>query len=301
MRRQRQQRSRSNNREQQQAPAAATTQAPTSRIFLNHGIDINTNLGEGFGPYRIEGESDMLPYVTSANIACGAHAGDPLLMEAALEEVRYYGLSLGAHIGYPDLQGFGRREIHLSSSELRATILYQLGALSGLARTLGFEITQVRPHGFLYRQMFHDARTAATVARSIAEYDRWLVLIGPAGPNLLAAGERAGIRVAGEVWVDRTYDSSGNLLPHSHSRAIIKNPQEILKQATNLIRYGEVTAVDGVKVRLEFDTIHLHAHVAQAKYVAEQIRLMLPHACPLTAEPYAVDQSSEDSDLAYSV
>jgi UPF0271 protein len=300
MRRQRQQRGGRNREQQQQAPATASTQAPTARIFLNHGIDINTNLGEGFGPYRIEGESDMLPYVTSANIACGAHAGDPLLMEAALEEVRYYGLSLGAHIGYPDLQGFGRREIHLSSSELRATILYQLGALSGLARTLGFEITQVRPHGFLYRQMFHDARTAVTVSRSIAEFDRWLVLIGPAGPNLLAAGERAGIRVAGEAWVDRTYDSSGNLLPHSHSRAIIKNPQEILKQASNLIRYGEVTAVDGVRVRLEFDTIHLHAHVAQAKYVAEQIRLMIPQACPLTAEPYPVEHP-EDSDLAYTV
>jgi UPF0271 protein len=298
MRRQRQQRPR--NRGEAQAPAASSTQAPTARIYLNHGIDINTNLGEGFGPYRIEGESDMLPYVTSANIACGAHAGDPLIMEAALEEVRYYGLSLGAHIGYPDLAGFGRREIHLSSSELRASILYQLGALAGLARTLGFEITQVRPHGFLYRQMFHDARTASTVARAIAEYDRWLVLIGPAGPNLLAAGDRAGIRVAGEAWVDRAYDSQGNLLPHSHSRAIIKNPQEILHQASSLIRYGEVTAVDGARVKLEFDTIHLHAHVAQAKYVAEQIRLMVPNACALTSEPYTVERV-EESDFAYSV
>jgi UPF0271 protein len=221
-------------------------------------------------------------------------------MEAALEEVRYYGLSLGAHIGYPDLAGFGRREIHLSSSELRASILYQLGALAGLARTLGFEITQVRPHGFLYRQMFHDARTASTVARAIAEYDRWLVLIGPAGANLLGAGDRAGIRVAGEAWVDRTYDSSGNLLPHSHSRAIIKNPQEILHQASSLIRYGEVTAVDGTRVKLEFDTIHLHAHVAQAKHVAEQIRLMVPNACALTSEPYTVERV-EESDFAYSV
>ena len=176
MRRQRQQRG-SRNRETTQTPAAGSAHGSSARVSVNHGIDINTNLGEGFGPYRIEGESDILPYVTSANIACGAHAGDPVLMEAALEEVRYYGLSLGAHIGYPDLQGFGRREIHLTSGELRATILYQLGALAGLARTLGFEITQVRPHGFLYRQMFHDARTVTTVAKSIAEYDRWLVRI----------------------------------------------------------------------------------------------------------------------------
>lgn len=298
MRRQRQQRTRTRDT----APAQVATSSSTSqsaRVFFNHGIDINTNLGEGFGHYKVEGESDMLPYVTSANIACGAHAGDPLVMEAALEEVRYYGLSLGAHIGYPDLAGFGRREIHLSTSELRASILYQLGALSGLARTLGFEITQVRPHGFLYRQMFHDSRTATTVARAIAEYDRWLVLIGPAGPTLMGAGDRAGIRVAGEAWVDRAYDGSGNLLPHSHSRAVIKNPREILNQASHLIKHGEVIAVDGTRVRIDFDTIHLHAGVAEAKYVAESIRQMIANPCSLTAQPYAIDQE-EDNYLAYS-
>ena len=107
----------------------------------------------------MEGESNLLPFATSANIACGAHAGDPVIMEGALDEVRRYGLSLGAHIGYPDLAGFGRREIHLTAGELRASILYQLGALYGLAKTVGLEITQVRPHGFLYRQMFNDMRT----------------------------------------------------------------------------------------------------------------------------------------------
>jgi UPF0271 protein len=115
----------------------------------------------------------------------------------------------------------------------------------------------------------------------------------------MQAGEKAGIRVAGEVWVDRTYDATGSLLPSSHSRAIIKNPQEILNQASQLIRYGEVIAVDGTRVRMEFDTIHLHAQVAQAKYVAEQIRLMLPRACSLIAEPFLVGQQ-EDNDLAYS-
>ncbi len=113
----------------------------------------------------MEGESNLLPYVTSANIACGAHAGDPLLMESSLEEVRRFGLSLGAHIGYPDLAGFGRREIHLSATEIRASILYQLGALYGLAKTVGLEITQVRPHGYLYRQMFSDLRIATIVTK----------------------------------------------------------------------------------------------------------------------------------------
>jgi len=301
MRRTRQQRQRGGNREQSSHNLSTSQHVSTSaRVFANHGLDINTNLGEGFGHYRIEGESDILPYVTSANIACGAHAGDPLVIEAALEEVRYYGLSLGAHIGYPDLQGFGRREIHLSSAELRASILYQLGALSGLARTLGFEITQVRPHGFLYRQLSHDVRIATVVAKAIAEYDRWLVLIGPAGGNLMQAGDKAGIRVAGEAWVDRAYDGNGNLLPHSHSRAIIKSPQEVLHQAQNLIRHGQVTAVDGTKVHIDFDTIHLHANIPQAKSVAEAIRTMIPQPSPLTSEPYTLDRQ-EPSELAYGV
>jgi UPF0271 protein len=267
---------------------------------LQYGIDLNTNIGEGYGPYRMEGEADILPYVTSANIACGAHAGDPVVMEAALEETRYYGLSLGAHIGYPDLAGFGRREIHLPPSELRASILYQLGALAGLARTLGFDISQVRPHGFLYRQISSDLRIAVTVARAIAEFDKWLVLIGPACPNLLAAGERAGIRVAGEAWVDRMYDQQGHLLPHTHSRAVMKNPQEIIRQAASLVRNSTVQAHDGSIVKIDFQTLHLHAGMPQARLVAEQVRELIPHARALTSEPFSVDEEDQARALAYS-
>jgi UPF0271 protein len=271
----------------------------TARIFMPSGIDMNTNLGEGFGHYRIEGESDMLPYVTSANIACGAHAGDPVVMEAALEEARYHGLAVGAHIGLPDLAGFGRREIHLSSSELRASILYQLGALAGLAKTFGVDITQVRPHGFLYRQMSHDVRVGVTVAKAIAEFDKWLVLIGPAGPNLLAAGERAGIRVAGEVWLDRAYDANGQLLPHTHNRAIMRDPRDILRQANSLIKYGTVHSSEGNNVKIDFQTIHMHARMPEAADLAEQIRMMIPEARSLTTEPFAVDDH-EHAGLAYS-
>jgi len=299
MRRPRQQRTRGSREAAPASPAPSTQQYQSARILSNNGIDINTNLGQGFGPYKIEGESDILPYVTSANIACGAHAGDPVLMEAALEEVRYYGITVGAHIGYPDLAGFGRREIHLSVTELRASILYQLGALSGLARTLGFDITQVRPHGFLYRQISTDARVASVVAKAIAEYDRWLVFIGPAGQNLLMAGERAGIRVAGEAWIDRGYDANGHLLPHNHSRAVVKNPNDILNQAANLINYGTVTAVDGTRVRIEYETIHVHAQMQQAKAIVEQVRGMIPNACALTSEAFPVD-TEEQSDLAFS-
>jgi 5-oxoprolinase (ATP-hydrolysing) subunit A len=280
--------------------AESPPQPPTAKI-LQQGIDLNTNIGEGYGPYRMEGEAEILPYVTSANIACGAHAGDPVLMEAALEETRYYGLSLGAHIGYPDLAGFGRREMHLPPSELRASILFQLGALAGLARTLGFDISQVRPHGFLYRQISSDLRIAVTVARAIAEFDKWLVLVGPAGQNLLTAGERAGIRVAGEAWIDRMYDAQGQLLPHTHSRAVMKNPNEIIRQATNLIRTGMVHSNDGTNVKIDFQTIHLHPKMPNAKQVAEQVRMLIPHARSLTSEPFSVDEEEGSlKSLAYS-
>lgn len=263
------------------------------------GVDLNTNIGEGFGHYRIEGEAEILPFVTSANIACGAHAGDPVLMEEALEETRYYGLTLGAHIGYPDLAGFGRREIHLSPTELRASVLYQLGALAGLARTLGFDISQVRPHGFLYRQIASDLRIALIVSRAVAEFDKWLVFIGPAGPNLLQAGERAGIRVAGEAWIDRTYDASGHLLPHTHSRSQIKNPNEILRQAESLLTNGTVISSEGSPVRVDFQTIHVHPKMPQAKAVCEQLRSIVPFACSLNSEPYTIDREMEDVHLAY--
>ena len=282
------------------APSQSAQRGPTARLYMQHGIDINTNLGEGFGTYKIDNEADVLPFVTSANIACGAHAGDPSHMEEALEMVRYYGLSLGAHIGYPDLGGFGRREIHLSSSELRSTILFQLGALAGMARTLGLEVTQVRPHGYLYRQVSHDVRIATIVAKAIAEFDSWLVLIGPSGNSLLTAGERAGIRVAPEAWVDRSYDSSGNLLPHTHSRAILKSRGEILKQASNLIRRGQVATADGNTISVDFQSIHLHAHIPNAAEIAEEIRAMIPHACALTSEPFAMDFEDTGTEPAFS-
>jgi 5-oxoprolinase (ATP-hydrolysing) subunit A len=299
MRRQRHRTRPINNKESNSVVTA--TLPPTAKVYQT-GIDINTNIGEGFGPYRIEGECDILPFVTSANIACGAHSGDPVIMEAALEETRYYGLTLGAHIGYPDLAGFGRREIHLAPSELRASILYQLGALAGLARTLGFDISQVRPHGFLYRQMMSDLRIALIVSRAIAEFDKWLVLIGPAGPTLLSAGERAGLRVAGEAWIDRVYDQNGHLLPHSHSRSAIRSPQEILRQANQLINYGTVNTAEGTQVKLDFQTLHVHANMVSAKLVCEQLRSLIPNACSLTCEPYAIDNESESENLylAYS-
>jgi len=164
---------------------------------------------------------------------------------------------------------------------------------------MGLEVTQVRPHGFLYRQVSGDLRIATVVAKAVAEFDRWLVLVGAAGTNLLAAGERAGIRVAGEAWIDRAYDGHGSLLPHSHSRAVIKSQQEILNQAHSLVSRGEIVAVDGARVKLDYQTVHIHSGMANFLHTAESVRNMIPHACSLTSEPYSIGPA-EESELAYS-
>jgi 5-oxoprolinase (ATP-hydrolysing) subunit A len=272
--------------------------APAFPTVLEEGLDLNTNLGEGYGHYRMESEADLLPYVTSANIACGAHAGDPVLIEEALIAAQRHGLSIGAHIGYPDLAGFGRREIHLAAGELRACILYQLGALSGLAKVAGLEVTQVRAHGFLYRQMFHDLRVATIVTKAIAEFDPWLSLIGPACTTLYSAAERAGLKVAGEAWVDRVYDPNGHLLPHNHTKAKIRSQHDVLAQAENLIHNGEVIASDGSVVRLEFQTLHLHSGLPNAIATAQAIRSMVPKISRLRSEPFNVG-TQEETHLAY--
>jgi len=202
-------------------------------------------------------------------------------------------LSLGAHIGYPDLAGFGRREIHLTAGELRASILYQLGALYGLAKTVGLEITQVRPHGFLYRQMFNDLRVAMITTKAVAEFDSWVIFIGPAGKTLLAAGEKAGLKVAAEAWVDRAYDANGHLLPHNHTKAKIKSPHDVMAQAQNLINHGEVIAADGSTVRLDFQTIHLHSSMPNAASTAQSIRALIPNARCLRSEPYSIGEPEE--------
>jgi UPF0271 protein len=148
--------------------------------------------------------------------------------------------------------------------------------------------------------MMADLRIAVTVARAIADFDKWLVLIGPAGQNLLTAGERAGIRVAGEAWIDRMYDGNGQLLPHTHSRAVMKNPNDILRQAASLVRNGTVQTSDGSKVTVDYQTIHLHSRMPNAKQIAEQLREMIVNARSLTSEPFTLDADDHGRTLAYS-
>ncbi len=282
-------------------PNVNPTSTVKSQFCYTLGIDLNTNSGQGYGPFRLPGELDLLPYVSSVNVACGMHAGDPVLIETCIEEVKQYGLSLGALIGLPDKLNLGNREINLPISEIRSYILFQLGSLYSLAKASNIEITQVRPVGYLYRQMTQDLRIATAIAKAVSEFDKWLILIGPCGDNLATAGERADIRVAGEVILDRVYDSSLNPLPDSHPKAKIKSTTEIISQANHLLSKSEIKVVEGGYLPINFQTIHLSSQLPDAVEIADHLRQAIPNISGLAFEPYEIDIYDKMPSYLYDV
>ncbi len=272
-----------------------------SQYCYTLGLDLNTNSGQGYGPFRLDGERALLPYVTSVNIACGMHAGDPVLIETCLNEVKQYGHSLGALIGLPDMVSLGHREINLPISEIRSYILFQLGSLYGMAKANGLEITQVRPVGYLYRQMLNDLRITTAIAKAVAEFDKWLILIGPSSENLVTAGQRADIRVAGEVIIDRVYDANLVLLPESHPKARLKTAAEIISQANHLINKGEIRVVDGHYLPINYQTIHLSSQLPDAVNIANELAKLIPEPVSLNSEPFEIDVYDQLPNYLYDI
>ncbi len=233
-------------------------------------MDINCDMGESFGAYRLGDDAALLAQVTSANIACGYHAGDPLVMRATVRLARAANVAIGAHPGYPDLQGFGRREMSLSSEEVEAMLLYQIGALAGICRAEGAELTHVKPHGALYNQAAVDAKLAAAVARAVRSFSRDLLLVGLAGSCLTAAGEEAGLRAAGEGFPDRVYNPDGTLRSRRLPGALIESAEAAAEHALELAREG--VEREGRRVRLRVDTLCVHGDHPQAATEAALIR-----------------------------
>ncbi|HPH97499.1 MAG TPA: 5-oxoprolinase subunit PxpA [Anaerolineaceae bacterium] len=230
-------------------------------------IDLNSDLGESFGAYRLGDDAAMMPLITSANVACGFHAGDPLVMAATLRLARAAGVAVGAHPGYPDLQGFGRRDMDLTPEEAEACVLYQLGALAAFARAEGVDLVHVKPHGALYNQAARSPALAAAVARAVARFSPGLILVGLAGSALITAGREAGLRVAAEAFPDRAYNPDGSLRSRRLPGAVLEAPAEVAAQALNLAQNG----VNGQPV----DTLCLHgdnpAAVEHARAVNETL------------------------------
>ena len=229
-------------------------------------------MGESFGAWRMGADADVMPHVTSANIACGFHAGDPAVMRRTVRLAREHGVAVGAHPGFPDLPGFGRRDLQVSPREAEDLVLYQLGALAAMAKAEDVAIAHVKPHGALYNMATRDRALAGAIAKAVAAFDRRLVLFGLAGSVMLAAGREAGLIVAAEGFADRGYEPDGSLAPRSRSGAVLTDPAAVVARAVRMLRDGVVTATDGRDVALEVQTLCVHGDTPGAAALAHDLR-----------------------------
>jgi UPF0271 protein len=237
-----------------------------------HQVDLNCDVGESFGAYRIGADAELLPNVTSANVACGFHAGDPATMRATVAMAAARGVAIGAHPGLPDLPGFGRRAMEVTPEEVYDLVVYQVGALLGFALAAGVELQHVKPHGALYNMAATEARLAEAIARAVRDLDRGLVLFGLAGSELVSAGEAAGLKTASEGFADRAYQSNGTLVPRRLRGALGLDPEVAARRAVEMVRDGSVVSVEGSTVRLRVDTLCVHGDTPGAVDLARRIR-----------------------------
>jgi 5-oxoprolinase (ATP-hydrolysing) subunit A len=241
-------------------------------------IDLNADVGESFGAWRIGHDEELIPLVTSVNVACGFHAGDPLVIESTVRFAASAGVAVGAHPGYPDLQGFGRREMNLPATELEAVVLYQVAALAGMARAAGTELRHVKAHGALYNQAARDPSIARPIARAIRRVSADLVFVGLAGSAMVAVAREEGLRVAEEAFADRGFRADGSLVPRDQAGALLPGPNETAQQAVSIARDGRVRTVDGGWLDVRADTICLHGDTAGAPERAGAVRRALAAA-----------------------
>jgi 5-oxoprolinase (ATP-hydrolysing) subunit A len=241
-------------------------------------VDLNADVGESFGAWTLGHDAALFTHITSANVACGFHAGDPGVMRATVELAREHGVAVGAHPGFPDLSGFGRRDMHMSPREVEDLVVYQIGALAGVAAAQGVRLQHVKAHGALYNMAVTDLVLADAIARATAAIDPDLVLLGLPGSQLLRAGERAGLRTASEVFADRAYRCDGTLVPRAQPGAVIHDEEAVVRRVIAMVRDGTVTADDGTRVPLRADTICVHGDTPGAAQLAGRMRAALQDA-----------------------
>jgi UPF0271 protein len=241
-------------------------------------VDLNSDLGESFGAYTIGQDEKVLPFVTSANIACGFHAGDPLVMQKTIALAVKNHVAVGAHPGLPDLVGFGRRKMDITPQEAYAMVLYQVGALQAFARAAGISLQHVKPHGALYNMAAVNRLLAEAIASAVHDISPHLTLVGLAGSELIRAGESAGIPVVNEVFADRTYQPDGTLTPRSRSNAVIRDKEQAVSQVLDMILKGKVAAVNGTEVPVQADTVCVHGDTPSALLFTETLKIKLQEA-----------------------
>jgi 5-oxoprolinase (ATP-hydrolysing) subunit A len=234
-------------------------------------IDINCDLGESFGAWHMGHDEALMPYISSANIACGFHAGDPIVMQKTVRMALKYHVAIGAHPGFPDLQGFGRRNLHMTPQEVYAMTLYQIGALKSIAEAEGGVLRHVKPHGALYNMAARDAALADALARATQHAGAHLMLYGLSGSEMIRAAQKIGLRTCSEVFADRSYQPDGSLTPRQQPGALIEQAAEVAARALQMARQQTIQSTDGQTITLQADTICLHGDGAHALEFAQAI------------------------------
>ncbi|WP_112193325.1 LamB/YcsF family protein [Pseudomonas sp. LG1E9] len=249
-------------------------------------IDINSDLGESFGAWSMGDDDAMLDVVTSANVACGFHAGDPAGILRTLKAAAARNVAIGAHVAYPDKVGFGRRNMDLASDELTADVIYQIGALQGLAKAAGTSVRYVKPHGALYNTIAHDRRQALAVIAAIRAIDPTLTLVALAGSELIEWARNEGLQCVAEAFADRAYTPQGTLVSRREPGAVLHDPQLVAQRMLRLVQDGTIEAIDGTLTRIQADSICVHGDSPAAVAMARELRRVLEQA-NLSLQPFA--------------
>jgi 5-oxoprolinase (ATP-hydrolysing) subunit A len=235
-------------------------------------IDLNCDLGESYGVYKIGNDKKILKHITSANIACGYHAGDHNVMMETVKLAKKYHVRIGAHPGFPDLAGFGRREMNISPTEIYNLILYQIGALAAICQAQGVTLVHVKPHGALYNMAARSRSIADAIAQAVADYDRRLILFGLSGSELIQAGKEKGLLTASEVFADRTYQPDGTLTSRNEQNCMIHDVKVAAQRMIRMVNEGKVTATDGADIDICVDTICVHGDEPAALDFSKELK-----------------------------
>ncbi|MGC4192577.1 MAG: 5-oxoprolinase subunit PxpA [Thermomicrobiales bacterium] len=245
---------------------------------LRRRIDLNSDLGEGFGPFRVGADDDLFPLISSANVACGFHGGDPVMMAHTVARAVANGVAVGAHPGFPDRGGFGRRVLSATPEEIHADVVYQVGALMAFCVAAKVPMQHVKAHGALYNLAVKNGAVADAIAQAVAAVDRSLLFFALPGSELERAGEAAGLHVAREAFADRAYHDDGSLVARSHPGAVIHDPELAAARIVRLIETSEVSTIEGGTLHLHADTICLHSDTPTAVPIARALRAALDRA-----------------------
>jgi UPF0271 protein len=241
-------------------------------------IDINCDMGESFGVYTVGRDAEVMDYISSANIACGWHAGDPLVMEQTVRLAKEKGVAVGAHPGYPDLMGFGRRRMDLTPAEIEAYLLYQMGALAAFAKAHGLPLQHLKAHGALGNAAFVDLGVSKSIARAAARYDKNLIFVALAGTAMAQAAKEIGVRYVEEAYADRVYNPDGTLQSRKIAGSVIHDPEKAARQALTIVTEGYAIAHDGTKVSIKPETLCVHGDTPSAVAILQKIKEELKKA-----------------------